>query len=218
MVRCTATDRAGREVEWWEYDPEFEPELPAGALRGDPSKQIFCTTHHVPKYFYVDEWRDCVQCGSRFRFTADDQRYWYETLKFNFNSVAIRCRRCRKLRRSEAALRNQVAVVRQRLQEDPNDPSALLGLAEALVRYHQRTGQGRLADAIASARRARSLWPAAVDGLFWEGIAQHLDGRPDEGGELLRTFLRAPAIRQRRFRPLASEACAIVGHAKKSAP
>lgn len=163
LLRRSVKDRAGRSFEWWEYDPTFKPRLPAEALRGDPSKQVFCSLHHVPKYFYVDEEQECVQCQESFVFEASEQRFWYETLKFNFTSVAIRCRKCRKRQRTERALHKQIAMAKHALVDDPDDPAVHLSIAEALVRYHSRTGRGRLAEAIAEARKARSLWPDSVE-------------------------------------------------------
>jgi tetratricopeptide (TPR) repeat protein len=205
LIRRTAPAKSGRTVEWWEYDPSFQPRLPRGALRGDPTKQIFCTAHHVPKYFYVDERRECIQCGAEFTFEAAEQKFWYETLKFNFNSVAIRCPDCRRRRRTEAALRNQIAKARADLDRSPEDPATLLALGEALVRYRQRTGQGSLADAIAAARKAKALWPEAIESSFWEGLAHHLAGRTQRARECLKRFLERSAG-TRRLSAFAEEA------------
>jgi hypothetical protein len=210
LVRRTTSTKTGRPFEWWEYDPSFEPRLPRGALRGDPSKQVFCTAHHVPKYFYVDERRECIQCGTGFTFSPQEQRIWYETLKFNFNSVAIRCPDCRRRRRSEAALRNQIARVREELARSPEDPATLLALGEALVRYHQRTGEGSLQDAIAAVRKAKMLWSEAVESAFWEGLAHHLAGRAGRARACLERFLEH-STGNRRLSALAEEARELLG-------
>src|SRR4030095_14215073 len=99
----------GKVYEWWQYDPEYEPPLPRGAVRGNVFKQVFCPAHHTPKYFYVDEEQQCIQCGNSFVFNGTEQKYWYDTLKFNFSSIPIRCISCRRERRSEHALREQIA-------------------------------------------------------------------------------------------------------------
>src|SRR5262249_6411178 len=83
--------------------------LPRGAVRGDVSQQVFCSAHNEPKYFYLDESRTCVQCGDGFGFSAREQKFWYERLKFSFRSAPIRCLRCRRQRRSEHALREGIA-------------------------------------------------------------------------------------------------------------
>jgi Probable zinc-ribbon domain len=153
----------GKTYEWWEFDPAFKPRVPRGAVEGDVAQQVYCHSCHVPKYFYVDEPRRCIQCDERFVFTAREQKYWYETRKFNFHSVPVRCAACRRQRRSEHALREQVATARRAVASTPDDPGAQLALARALVELHERTNTGRMEDAVAAARKAARLWPNAPD-------------------------------------------------------
>src|SRR5688572_16998751 len=128
------TARDGKSYEWWEYDPTYAPPVPANAIPGRPSDQVFCAMHNVPKYFYVDEDRVCIECGQSFVFEAQEQKYWYETLKFNLNSIAIRCRACRKAKQSERSLNSCVAAAREAIAREPDGPTAYLDLAESLVR------------------------------------------------------------------------------------
>ena len=130
LIERTYRGFDGREHSWFEYDLTFEPTLPIGTLRGDVSQQEFCSAHHAPKYFYVDEQRICVQCGENFQFTATEQKYWYEALKFNFRSTVIRCRSCRKKKRTEKALRRQIGNALEGLIRRPRDPHLLLDLHE----------------------------------------------------------------------------------------
>jgi len=182
----------GRVYESWQCDPTFKPRLPPRAVEGDVTKQVFCTGWHVPKYFYVDETRRCVQCDDTFAFSGSEQKFWYEVRQFNFHSVPIRCPRCRRQRRTEHALREQIATARSATQTAPDDPSAHLALARAIVEYHERTDQGRLEDAIAAARRAAKLWPEAPDARLWEGIAHARAGRREKAQKCLREFLERP--------------------------
>src|SRR5262245_26577369 len=140
QIQRNTVGQDGCTYEWWEWDPTFSPRLPEGAVPGDVSKQVFCSACHDPKYFYVDEMRTCVQCGTRFTFSASEQKFWYETLRFNFSSVPIRCKTCRRLKRSEHALREQIALARQATRQAPDDPAAHLAVAKAIVEYHERTG------------------------------------------------------------------------------
>jgi tetratricopeptide (TPR) repeat protein len=189
-LRVVRRPAKGSSKEHWTYDPDYEPELPLGAVRGDVSKQVFCSACHVPKYFYLDKESQCLQCGGSFTFGATEQKYWYETLKFNFHSAAVRCPDCRRLRRSERALREQIAHAKAAIRTAPDDPAPHLALAQALVEYHERTGQGRLDDAVAAARRAARLWPQAPDVLLWEGVAHARAGRTGRARECLTRFLR----------------------------
>jgi hypothetical protein len=209
MRRSTVAPN-GKTYEWWEYDASFRPPTPAGAVPGDPSKQIFCAAHDVPRFFYIDERRVCVDCGAEFVFTASEQRYWYEALKFNFGSVAIRCRGCRKRRRQTRALNNQIAAARAALTREPNSPTPHLDLAEGLVALHQQTGDGNLDDAIAAARKARALWPAGAEADYWEAKAHALAGRRTRARTLLQTFLAHPASPQLRRGTLARDAGGVL--------
>ncbi len=139
---------------WWRPDPFFKPRLPRGAIRGDVGRQNFCVAHWDPKYFYLDEERHCIQCGRTFTFRAAEQKFWYETLQFNFSSVPIRCPACRRQRRSAHSFREQIGRAREDVCRNPESPVAQLALARALVECRERTGQGNLAEAIAAARRA----------------------------------------------------------------
>lgn len=195
LVSVSTPGPGGKVHQWWYYDPDYTPPLPRGAVRGNVRNQVFCSACHVPKYFYVDEERKCVQCGENFTFRAAEQKYWYENLKFHFSSVPVRCLRCRRLRRSQHALREQIARARAHVREAGSDPAAHLALARALVEYHARTNQGDLTAAIASARRARRLWPEAPEPLYWEGMAQARARHSAKARESLLAFLAHPKLR-----------------------
>jgi len=201
LVKVRITDPEGNEHECLDYDPDYEPPLPRGAVRGDVRKQTFCSMCHSPRYFYVDESKTCVQCGRDFVFGASEQKYWYESLKFHFDAVAIRCVACRRRQRTLRALHAQLGEARRRARNDPEDPAGQLELAETLVRFHQRTGEGHLNDAIAAARKALKLWPGAWEALFWEGMAQALSGRQAKAREALTRFVQEAPI-SRKSRPL----------------
>jgi Probable zinc-ribbon domain len=76
LIERKSAGRDGRVYTWLEYDPDFEPKLPHGAVRGDVGAQVLCCGHHVPRYFYVDEERVCRQCGASFVFAAREQKFW----------------------------------------------------------------------------------------------------------------------------------------------
>jgi hypothetical protein len=194
LVADTITVPGGSVYQLFRYDPDYSPRLPRGAVRGNVRNQRYCPACHVPKYFYVDEERTCLQCGRVFCFRAAEQKYWYETLKFNFRSVPVRCLACRRQRRSEHFLREQIARAKAHMREDPSDPAAHLALARAIVEYHARTGQGDLDQAVAAARRAARLWPDAPEPLYWEGMAQARASRKAKARHSLAAFLAHPAL------------------------
>jgi len=189
LVRRSVTDASGKTHEFFDYDPDYAPPLPAGGVRGDVRRQDFCSACHVPKYFYVDEQRTCMQCCTEFTFSAREQKYWYEFLRFNFHSIAIRCPECRRKRRSEKALRQQIADAKRRLAHTPDDPSVLLDLAESIVQYRELTGRGDLNLAISASRRARRLWKAALSALYWEACSHVAAERPAKAAVLFKEFM-----------------------------
>jgi bifunctional non-homologous end joining protein LigD len=164
-------------------------------VRGNVRKQNYCTAHHVPKYFYLDEERRCVQCGAKFTFEAGEQKHWYETLGFKFGSIPVRCPPCRRRRRSEHALREQIAEAKAYLRAEGANSGAHLSLARALVEYHERTGHGDLDEAVAAARKAAGAFPESSEPLFWERAAGPLSG-PASGtsAELSRTGIDETVI------------------------
>jgi hypothetical protein len=195
LIRCTSIDSAGRVHAFYEYDPDYTPRMPTGAVRGDIRQQECCHFCHVPRYFYVDERKLCVQCGEPFVFSAKEQKYWYETLKFNFNSVAVRCAACRRKRRNAHVLEQRLSSARSELKTRPDSPALLLCLAEAIARLFQRRGEGNLNDAIAAARKARREARTrhhraeAAEALFWEATCQALAGRDERARPLYEEYL-----------------------------
>lgn len=182
-----------------DFDPDYTPPLPKGAIRGDIRQQEFCGMCHVPKYYFVDIPRVCVQCRAPFVFSAREQKHWYETLKFNFDSIATRCLDCRRKRRSDQALRRQLAEAKAAARRHADDPGAQLVLVEAIVRYFERFEEGNLEEAVAASRKARRLFRGhpskeARRAVFWEGMSQAFAGRRAQARALLEKFLAAGSV------------------------
>jgi hypothetical protein len=178
----------------YEFDPDYAPPLPEGAIRGDVRRQELFSAFDVPRYFYVDIHRVCVQCREPFVFGAREQKHWYERLKFHPDSTAWRCLDCRRKRRSDRALRHELSEARKAARKRADDPGALLSLAEALVRYFQRFQEGNLEEAVAASRKARRLLRGhpkreARRALFWEGMSQAHAGKRAPARTLLLEFL-----------------------------
>lgn len=187
LVSWTWVGPDGTTVERRSYDPAYRPPLPPGAVRGDITKQIYCCD--FPYYYYLPIERTCVQCKQAFTFGAAEQKFWYETLQFNLTSTAIRCVDCRKKRRTEASLREALARSLHAIEKNPADALSHLALAEATAAFRERTGQGNLDRALASARRARKLAPELHEALYWEGELQVLAGRDEAGRAALSAYL-----------------------------
>lgn len=67
--------------------------VPGTAIAADLSKQRPAT---IPVTHYYDIDKACRDCGLRFIFFAEEQKYWYEELGFPLESDAVRCQVCRR--------------------------------------------------------------------------------------------------------------------------
>lgn len=56
---------------------------------------------YSPPVYYEDRDVACVDCGTVETWTAEQQHWWYEIAKGSLNAGAVRCRACRRQRRSE---------------------------------------------------------------------------------------------------------------------
>ena len=207
----------GTRAALWKYDPEFKPRLPKGAVAGDVTKQTFCPMCHTPRYWYMDQKKTCVQCGKKFIFLATEQKYWYESLKFHFDSVAIRCERCRHQRRTAVSAQRQVAAATKRLEEVPGDPARLIEFAQAFVQQRRILGRGKLDRAIAAAREAHRISPELPESLFWEAACHSADRRKERDFQLLDKFVTRSAG-QERLKKLRDEALETLATRRNSVP
>ena len=82
---------------------------------------------------------------------------------------------------------------------------ALIDLATATVRLHERTGNGNLERAIGAARRAAREWPDSPEPLFWEAKCHKLAGREAKAADAFRRFLER-ARNVSRLKALVAEA------------
>jgi hypothetical protein len=74
------------------------------AVRADPEKQN-CSM--CPRYWYVDAIFACERCGAEFKFSAAEQRVWYEEYGFWVDSLPKHCLACRRELRTLAAARQE---------------------------------------------------------------------------------------------------------------
>ena len=92
-------------------------------LRADTAKQNYTV---MPRLFYFPSLRTCRHCGRFFIFSAREQRYWYEVLKFYVDSTAVECANCRKQKReAQADLERYTEGLKDKALED----SQLMDLA-----------------------------------------------------------------------------------------
>lgn len=93
--------------------------------QGRPWLQSF--TDSPPHLAYFDKVYGCELCGQRYVFSAQEQRFWYEELKFWVNTRPKQCADCRRLRRTD---REAMRTLQQLLSGlDESDPLQLARVA-----------------------------------------------------------------------------------------
>lgn len=72
-----------------------EAEIPADAIPVDPDLINLGGSYFCPRYFQAVHFT-CSDCGAPQTWTAEDQRWYYETTGAPYYSIAKRCRECRR--------------------------------------------------------------------------------------------------------------------------
>ena len=72
-----------------------EAEAPRG-IPADISQQAPHTSWGGVPLVYYDKPFECIDCGREEVWTAEQQKWWYETAKGYIFSTAIRCHECRQ--------------------------------------------------------------------------------------------------------------------------
>ncbi len=191
---------------YYAWDPNYKPPLPRGAVAGNISKQIYCCD--TPLYFYEDQIQKCTDCNITFVFSAREQKYWYETLQFR-DLVAVRCRPCRKRRRSAKSLNEALSVAHQRTQSAPMDARSWQALGEALLRLYRATQQGNLRTAVAAFRKVRKLEPRFVESLFFEAQCHALLGQQQRLRVCVSSLLHPESSATQKVRAAAQDLLAV---------
>ena len=75
---------------------------------------------NVPE-FYVDSEFKCKDCGEYAIWTAEDQKWWHETMKKPLEIIAVRCSACRKNLKKEKDLQKKHMEEMARKAPHPND-------------------------------------------------------------------------------------------------
>ena len=97
----------------WELDCE-------GAVRANIDAQNY-SVH--PRFWYIDAWQNCIQCGSAFVFTIAEQQFWYEELRFWVGSYPTRCKACRRSQRALLEAKQRYGELREQAirRDAPNE-------------------------------------------------------------------------------------------------
>jgi len=73
---------------WRAKSLDYESAVPA-----DIAEQSYSV---CPRFWYIDARIQCIDCDEDFLFSKEEQKFWYENLKFWIDSFPKRCKRCQK--------------------------------------------------------------------------------------------------------------------------
>jgi hypothetical protein len=108
--------------------------IPSTAIAADLAQQPPAT---VAVTHYFDARRECRKCGRAFLFFAEEQKYWYESLKFPLEADCLECVPCRKDEQQLRAARRQYEALLALAARSEADTLELVGcgvlLAESSV-------------------------------------------------------------------------------------
>lgn len=79
------------------------------ALEGNPEAQLYCDFD--PYLAFFDLTNVCLKCNREYIFRKEEQKYWYETLKFWVQSKPNHCPMCRQDRREEKILNMELSTL-----------------------------------------------------------------------------------------------------------
>jgi Probable zinc-ribbon domain len=82
---------------------------------------------------YFDAKRVCRKCGRPFLFFAEEQKYWYEELKFPLEADCLDCAPCRKDEQQLRAIRQKYDALLAETARTETDTLELVGCALLLV-------------------------------------------------------------------------------------
>ena len=101
----------------------------------------------------------------------------------------MRCVDCRHRVRSGKSLQRQLAAAVAEAGERPDDPGALLALAEASLAYFERFKEVDLDRALAAVRKARRRSKDAWEPVYWEARCHEAAGRKGKARDAYDLFL-----------------------------
>lgn len=77
------------------------------AIEGKVAEQTFCD--NPPYLAYLDKKKNCETCSKNYIFSKEEQKFWYEELKFWVQSTPKNCQACRKEIRNKKNLNTKLS-------------------------------------------------------------------------------------------------------------
>ncbi|MCU0391286.1 MAG: zinc-ribbon domain-containing protein [Thermoflexibacter sp.] len=77
------------------------------AIIANPEIQTYCD--YPPYLAYFDIEKKCTVCGENYIFSAEEQKFWYEELKFFVQGESKSCVKCRQKKRHKNNLTSELS-------------------------------------------------------------------------------------------------------------
>jgi len=113
----------------WACDDCFQTKK---AIKSIP---VVIETSGYPPLAYFDSKKECSTCENEFIFSKEEQKFWYENLKFTIHSTAKNCLSCRENIRKQKQDNLRLA---QLLKKDENTLS--VAQLEEIVNIYKQIG------------------------------------------------------------------------------
>jgi hypothetical protein len=112
--------------------------IPGTAIVADLTMQTPAT---IPVAHYYDEERRCIDCRRQFVFFAQEQRFWYEELRFPLDADCVRCYPCRRHEQDMQRTKRDYDHLMTLAEPTPDDMARMAFARLVLVetgRFHPR--------------------------------------------------------------------------------
>ena len=110
----------------------------------------------VPRHWFIDAWFLCERCKEEFCWTAEEQKYWFEELKFNVSSCPHCCKECRQVIRLQKQLRQQYdmgIIAALHRSASPKVKKEMLNIIDHMKNFPYGRDSGEIPESIRRNRR-----------------------------------------------------------------
>lgn len=108
----------------WQYNEESI--FPDTAILADTSVQNYSM---YPIEIYVDIEKQCRDCGRWFIFFAQEQKYWFEVLRFYVDADCVKCIECRKKEQNIKNMMREYELLSKNKNRSNKETSKLKNIA-----------------------------------------------------------------------------------------
>ena len=107
------------------------------AVRANTDKQNYSV---CPRHWYIDADFKCERCGQEYKWTAGEQKAWFEDYFFWVDALPRHCRKCRVERRRLADLRKEYdsSVAAARFTGTPQEKDRIVEIVSELEKEFGR--------------------------------------------------------------------------------